>query len=315
MERTVVDMDKSMAQTKRSPEHHHHTADLPRHWITLPNAARRAAQRHPLLAALFPSHVGFFPRARHHTIERAGIESTIVNYCVKGAGWCELGGRRFGVEPGDVMVVPSGNAHAYGTTPAQPWTVYWFHVMGKSLPALLLELGVSRAQPVVHIGHRRDLVALFSELRTTLEDDYSEPRLLYASRVLAHLLGVMIRARQEMKRPGQETLLRVRATLEHMQQHYATPLSVETLAAMADLSRSQYALRFRELTGHSPKSHLLRLRIHRATQLLDTTSDSITHIARSVGYEDPLYFSRAFRELHELSPSRYRDARRRGLLP
>jgi AraC-like DNA-binding protein len=91
--------------------------------------------------------------------------------------------------------------------------------------------------------------------------------------------------------------------------------AVETLAAMADLSRSQYALHFRELTGRSPKSHLMRLRIHRATQLLDTTSDSITHIARGVGYEDPLYFSRAFRQMHELSPSRYRDARRRGLLP
>ena len=164
----------------------------------------------------------------------------------------------------------------------------------------------------MHLGHRRDLVALFSELRAALENDYSGPQLLYASRVLAHLFGVMIRSRHEVQQPGRDTSSRVRATLEHMRQHYSSPLSVETLAAMADLSRSQYALHFRELTGRSPKSHLMRLRIHRATQLLDTTSDSITTIARSVGYEDPLYFSRAFRELHELSPSHYRDARRRG---
>jgi len=84
---------------------------------------------------------------------------------------------------------------------------------------------------------------------------------------------------------------------------------------MADLSRSQYALRFRALASRSPKSHLLRLRIHRSTQLLDTTNDSVAHIARSVGYKDPLYFSRAFRQLHELSPSPYREARRLGLLP
>jgi AraC-like DNA-binding protein len=315
MERTVVDMDKSMAHAKRPPAHHHHTADLPRHWITLPVAARRAAQRHPLLAPLFPSHVGFFPRARRHQIERSGIETTIVNYCVKGAGWCELAGRRFLVEPGDVMVVPNGVAHAYGATPARPWTVSWFHAMGTSLPALLLELGAHRERPVVHIGHRRDLVALFAELRAALENDYAEPQLLYASRVLAHLFGAMIRWRQEATQSGGDTTSRVRGTLDHMRQHYASPLSVETLAAMANLSRSQYALHFRELTGRSPKSHLMRLRIHRATQLLDTTNDSITHIARSVGYEDPLYFSRAFRQLHELSPSSYRDARRRGLLP
>jgi len=93
-------------------------------------------------------------------------------------------------------------------------------------------------------------VALFSELRAALEDDYPEPRLLYASRVL----------------PCAESAQRSSTCA----QHSASPLSVETRAAMADLSRSQYALRFRALTGRSPKSHLLRLCIHRATQLLDT---------------------------------------------
>jgi AraC family transcriptional regulator of arabinose operon len=312
MERTVVDMDKSMAQEKRPRPHHHRAADLPRHWITLPIAARRAAQHHPLLAPLFPSHVGFFPRARRHKVERPGIDTTIVNYCVKGTGWCELGGRRFVVEAGDLMVVPSGVEHAYGAAPTQPWTLAWFHAMGTSLPALLLELGTSSERPVVRVGHRRDLVALFSELRTSLENDYSAPQLLYASRVLAHLFGLMIRSRQEATQPGRDTLGRVRSTLEYMRHHYASPLSVETLAAMADLSRSQYAIYFRKLTGRSPKNHLMRLRIHLATQLLDTTSDSITHIARSVGYEDPLYFSRAFRQLHELSPSRYRGAKGRS---
>jgi transcriptional regulator GlxA family with amidase domain len=96
-----------------------------------------------------------------------------------------------------------------------------------------------------------------------------------------------------------------------MRQHFASPLRVETLATMADLSTSQYAVRFRELTGDSPKNYLMRLRIQRATQLLDTTGESITDIARSVGYEDPLYFSRAFRRLHAVSPSGYREGWRR----
>jgi AraC-like DNA-binding protein len=287
-------------------------SDLPRYWITLPAPTRRAAQRHPLLRPLFPSHVGFFPRARQHTVERSGIASTIVNYCVKGAGWCELHGRRFTLGRGDVMVVPSGVAHAYGASPDNPWSIYWFHAMGDSLGALLAELGVNREKPVVHVGHQRDLVALFSELFTTLEDDYAERRLLYASRVLTHLFGVMIRSRQAAARRGRNTLSRVRATLEHMQQHYASPLRVDNLAAMADLSISQYAVRFRELTGHSPKTQLMQLRIHRASELLATTDHSITSIARSVGYEDALYFSRAFHRLHEQSPSAYREARRRA---
>jgi AraC-like DNA-binding protein len=294
-------------RARPTPDHRHRATDLPRHWITLPAATRRAAQRHPLLAGLFPSHVGFFPRARHHRVDRSGIESTIVNYCVKGAGFCELAGRHYSVEPGDLLVVPSGVPHVYGTRPDSPWSIYWFHAMGEHVPALLAELGVSVHKPTLHLGHRRELVALFSELRTSLEDDYSEPRLLYASRVLTHLVGSMIRARREASPSGAGTASRVRATIEHMRRHFATPLRVETLAAMADLSTSQYAVRFRELTGDSPKNFLMRLRIHRATQLLDTTSESISVIAHSVGYDDPLYFSRAFRRVHEVSPSGYRE--------
>jgi AraC family transcriptional regulator, arabinose operon regulatory protein len=294
-------------RSRSASDRHPRAADLPRHWITLPAAARRAAQRHPLLAGLFPSHVGFFPRARHHRVDRSGIDSTIVNYCVKGAGFCEIGGRHHSVEPGDLLVVPRGVPHVYGTRPDRPWSIHWFHAMGDHVPALLAELGVSVHKPTLHLGHRRELVELFSELRGSLEDDYSEPRLLYASRVLTYLVGSMIRARRESSPSGAGTASRVWATIEHIRQHFDSPLRVETLAAMADLSSSQYAVRFRELTGDSPKNFLMRLRIHRATQLLDTTSESISVIARRVGYDDPLYFSRAFRRLHEVSPSGYRE--------
>lgn len=285
-------------------------AEPPRRWITLPAAARRAAERHPLLAALYPTHVGYTPRARHQQVARAGIEPTIVNYCVGGAGYCELAGRRFEVEPGDLMVIPSGAPHGYGSHPDRPWSLHWFCAMGANLPALLAELGVSVHRPTLRVGQRRELVALFTELRAALEDDCSEPRLLYASRVLTHLFGVLIRAARESSPSGAGTASRVRATIEHMRRHFAAPIRVESLASMADLSTSQYAVRFRELTGDSPKNYLMRLRIHRATQLLDTTTASIADIAHRVGYDDPLYFSRAFRRLHEVSPSRYREGAR-----
>lgn len=281
-------------------------AELPRQLVRLPPAVRRAAQRHPLLAGLFPSRAGFFPRGRHHRVEGEGIESTVVNYCVKGAGFCELGGRRFSVEPGDIMVVPSGVPHAYGSHPDEPWSIHCFHAMGRHVPALLAELGVSVQRPTLHVGHQRDIILLFSELRSSLEDDYSEPRLLYASRVLSYLFGSMIRAGAESSPSGPGASSRVRSTLEHMRRHFAAPLRVETLASMAQLSTSQYAVRFRELTGDSPKNYFMALRLHRAAQLLDTTSASITAIARSVGFDDPLYFSRVFRRLHEVSPSDYR---------
>ncbi len=52
--------------------------------------------------------------------------------------------------------------------------------------------------------------------------------------------------------------------------------------------------------------YFIRLRLHRACQLLDGTDQTIRQIAMQVGYADPLYFSRTFRAIHDVSPSEYR---------
>ncbi len=244
-------------------------------------------------------------------MNREGIDSTIVNYCVAGAGWCDLSGRRFAVKRGDVMVVPAGTPHAYGSDDANPWSIYWFHAMGDHVPALLGELSVSRAEPVARVGHHAELVALFVELDSILAHDYSRPSLLYAAQLLAHLWGVMTQQHRRASQCGDNVALRVRRTLEHMRQKFARPLRVEDLAAMAGLSTSTFAERFRELTGSSPKSYLTRLRLRRAAELLARGHDSVASIARQVGYDDALYFSRAFRRVYDACPSAYRAARPR----
>jgi hypothetical protein len=86
--------------------HLHMAADLPRRWIVVPPSDRARALAHPLLEALLPSHVGFFPGARRHRVDRPeGVDQAIFKYCVAGEGWCQVGGRRFDVGAGDLMVV------------------------------------------------------------------------------------------------------------------------------------------------------------------------------------------------------------------
>lgn len=91
-----------------------------------------------------------------------------------------------------------------------------------------------------------------------------------------------------------------------MKLHLHQPLQLDTLAAIANLSRSRYVELFKQQAGYAPIDFFIRLRMHRACQLLDTTTLSVKAIAATLGYEDPLYFSRRFRRLHERSPVEYR---------
>ena len=84
-------------------------------------------------------------------------------------------------------------------------------------------------------------------------------------------------------------------------------IQVGELAAIVGMSPSHLSALFREATGGGPASFHTSLKMARARVLLDTTAASIAEVATAVGYADPLYFSRHFRRVHGISPSRYRS--------
>jgi AraC-like DNA-binding protein len=228
----------------------------------------------------------------------------------RGAGWCEIGGRFHEVKSGELLVVPPGAGHAYGADDNRPWSIHWFHAKGDLLGAFLDELGVTAERPVIRIGDNPRLLALFEEVLDVLEHGYTTMQLFYASQTLAHLLAALIRehrhAHQEHPSPRQK----VAQTIAYMKQHLNRSLQLDTLAALANVSRSRYVDLFKQQTGYTPIDYFIRLRMHRACQLLDTTSMSVKTVAAELGYEDPLYFSRLFRTVNDLSPQAYRRLRK-----
>ena len=95
-----------------------------------------------------------------------------------------------------------------------------------------------------------------------------------------------------------------------MRQNLDRPVRVTTLASIAGLSPSHLTAVFRRQTGYAPLDYFIRLKMLHACTLLDTTVLSVTEIAARVGYDDPLYFSRAFRTVHDVSPLGYRRQRK-----
>jgi AraC family transcriptional regulator, arabinose operon regulatory protein len=95
-----------------------------------------------------------------------------------------------------------------------------------------------------------------------------------------------------------------------MKQHLNQSLQLDTLVGLANLSRSRYVDLFKQQTGYAPIDYFIRLRMHRACQLLDTNDLSIKSVAAELGYDDPLYFTRLFRLMIEMTPTEYRWMRK-----
>lgn len=276
--------------------------------VVLPRDVVARARSHPLLRGFLPTDIGSFPKAAGHHRERAaGVDQAIFMYCAKGAGWCELAGRRHEVNAGDLLVVPPDAPHAYGAGALRPWTIAWFHAVGDQVRPLLDELGVTLENPVLFLGEAPQLLALFEEALAVLEHGYAPAQLLYASQTLAHLVGAMIWHRRENWRGQPDVRQKIARTVAYMKEHLGAPLQAPALAAMANLSLSHYSAMFRQQTGYAPIDYFIRLRMHRACQLLDTTSLSVKDIAARLGYDDPLYFSRVFKSVNAAAPTDYRQ--------
>ena len=89
--------------------------------------------------------------------------------------------------------------------------------------------------------------------------------------------------------------------------------TLQELAERAGMSRSTFALKFKEKVGDTPMDYMVRWRMLLAGDRLENSSDPISVIALSLGYESESSFSTAFKRVMGCSPRRY--SRGRNPLP
>lgn len=249
-----------------------------------------------------------FPRAAGHLVERpAGSAATVLIVCLAGRGWFRLGTGRDApgqpVHAGTALFLPPGMAHAYGANEEEPWSVEWAHFTGPEGAAWLQRLGVSVERPA--LAYSPEAAAEFGLERVYewLERGYTEANLVSAAAALRVALAAMLRARRATADAGGDA---IDASIEWMRAHRDAPVTLDALARRAAYSVPRYSELFRARTGFSPIDFLLRLRMQRACQLLDTTQLKVAAVGQAVGYDDPYYFSRLFRKIIGRSPREYR---------
>jgi AraC-like DNA-binding protein len=105
---------------------------------------------------------------------------------------------------------------------------------------------------------------------------------------------------------GRDAWRKVGRSIAYMIEHINEPLQVSTLAALVNVSPSHFFALFKQQTGSPPMDYFTRLRMRHACRLLGSTGASVKEVAAALGYDDPFYFSRVFKAVNNVPPSRYR---------
>lgn len=89
-----------------------------------------------------------------------------------------------------------------------------------------------------------------------------------------------------------------------MKDHFSTPIKVEELARVVGMSKSTFHEHFRNLTNHTPLQYQKHLRLREARRLMLIEHRDASTAAFDVGYESPSQFSREYRRLFGVPPSK-----------
>ncbi len=207
--------------------------------------------------------------------------------------------------------VPSGSLILYPPHEPQVYTylaeenpeIYWIHFSGSDIPSLLSSFQIRDS----HIGIHPALKQVFEEI--ILELQLHKFRFQDVAGADFHRLLALFNRFMHVQDSAQTDNSPIDRLITQLHRHYMDDWDIRAMADFCHLGVDHFSHRFKDTVGVSPVRFLTGLRVERAKELLLTESLSVSEVARLVGYQDPLYFSRVFKKFTGISPGMFHGNR------
>ncbi len=240
-----------------------------------------------------------------HTTRIFGRRDYQLLYVASGKTFFTCHGKAYTVTKGQMVLYRPGEPQDYIYHGTDKPEVYWVHFTGSEVQAFLEDLKLPAGENVFLCGSSPVYAQLFDQmiqelqLRRTHYDDL-------LPLLLRQILLSLNRFLEESRSFGTQILSEMEFAAKYFQVHYHEPICIEDYALSHNMSVCWFNRSFKKLVHMTPMQYILSLRMTNAKKLLDDTDYHISEVARAVGYDNALYFSRLFHKHIGLSPSEYR---------
>lgn len=229
-----------------------------------------------------------------------------VHIVLAGQGTLRVENQTHHLTTGQIFVLPDQAEVEYQADLKDPWQYVWFAFNGKNALSCLKAAGFENSwvrscncdpDRFVEIA---DKIINITEL--TLANE------LRRNGYLHEALALLV----ESKSPKREIRhdfspdLYVQYALQFIHLNYAH-IKVNDIAKYIGINRSYLTTIFKNKLNVSPQEYLVTYRLNKGKQLLSTTNMSIQDIAAQIGYDNPLTFSKMFKNTYGKSPLHYRQ--------
>jgi AraC-like DNA-binding protein len=272
-----------------------------------------------------PAVVGanYYRFAAGERISHRAVMSVCIVWVLHGSGTVHAAGRPFPLTSQSMLKMPWGHSVDYRPHSRQPFQIGTLHLVPwcSTDEPFVARVAHLPGDPLLDVDYRHGadldttpaVIEARSELglRLTGLATYAVDRFLAGPvdeatcRALGELVLAEAGAWEQDAALGPALPVALVEMTGFVSRHLGRSLSVREIADAGGCSPTTAGRLFAQHTGRSVASWVRDARMREAALLLRTTGLRVNEVARQVGYEDPLYFSRVFRSSFGVPPSRY----------
>lgn len=241
-----------------------------------------------------------------HSYGPAVRKSYMIHYVTEGKGIFTINGKTYQLKKGDAFLMCPGEQIYYEADKKNPWCYAWIGMQGVKVESYLKKTAFANS-PIIHYSKDDQLSLLYIKLQKAYSSD-SRSRELLVNCVLYEILHFLINSvPNEKSYKDHNEKIYLNKIISYCAINIDKQIKVSELAQYLGLDRSYLTRLFKSEMKISLKDYILKTKIDEANDLLKNTDLPINVISRSVGFDDPLYFSRIYKEKQKISPKNYRN--------
>jgi len=215
----------------------------------------------------------------------------LIHYVLEGEGFFNA----HRVREHQAFLIKPEQLHEYHSSADKPWKYFWVSFAGDGVEEVCNRYISADETGIFDVPFK-------SELLSFVDMVFSEPENVSGTKLLGYFYLLMSHHAREPEKKNPY----ISAAEVFIKMNYQRKITVTEVAEALNISDRYLYNLFVEHTGVSPKKYICDIRLNRAKAMLERTTCSIGEIARTVGFENVLDFSRFFSKSIGLSPSEYR---------
>ena len=211
------------------------------------------------------------------------------------------------IDAGNGFLIEPGLVNTYSADAKEPWEYIWVEFGGLRAKESMELAGLSHKSPVFHPIQPEYGIKVLEQMRAMLDSPNDASLELIGHLYLFISKLINYSSSRKKSQGGNLSEFYVREAVAYIEHNYANSITIEELAGKCRLDRSYFGKIFKNAVGRTPQDFLLNYRMTKAAELLKLTHLSIGDISKAVGYDNQLHFSRAFKNIYNLSPRTWRN--------